>query len=148
MLFISTSGHGYLRITHNQLRKSMQLGFVPTSFSYVTKSFVLLEEDCDADSYMQTIFPEPFQKKLEWGKVKSIHQNTISRKYLSTPETLSELEHILDIYSIPEKFIGKTMHLFIGNSRVIIGTHKSGYLYNDESGITYYMPFHNIKEII
>jgi hypothetical protein len=40
------------------------------------------------------------------------------------------------------------MKLFFGNPYTIIGTHKSGYLYKDENDTTYYMPFHEIKEIV
>ena len=53
MKFISSSAHGYLKITPNQLKVAMRAGFEPTSYSMFSKSSVLLEEDCDAGGYMK-----------------------------------------------------------------------------------------------
>ena len=147
MKFISTSGHGYLSITPNQLRVAMRKGFEPTSYSMFSKSQVLLEEDCDAGAYMATMIPNDIERALKWKSIKDVSQDSINQlKYISTPETLEVFEAKLDFLTIQRKFVGMTMITTDGESHKIISTQKNGYIYND--GQTWNMPLYRISEIV
>ena len=147
MKFISTSGHGYLSITPNQLKVAMRKGFEPTSYSMFSKSQVLLEEDVDAGAYMQVMIPNDIERALKWKSIKEIHQDSINhRRYLSTPKTLEVFEAKLDFLTIQRKFVGMTMITTDGESHKIVSTQKNGYIYND--GVTYNMPLFRISEIV
>jgi hypothetical protein len=49
-VFISDSGHGWLRVPHAELKAS---GVKPSPFSYFDAENAYLEEDCDAPAYIQ-----------------------------------------------------------------------------------------------
>lgn len=72
MKFIITNGHGYLQITHKQLKTALDCGFKPTQYSFIGKSRVLLEEDCDAPRYLSTT-------NASLNGVKTIYQQDIRR---------------------------------------------------------------------
>ena len=110
MVFISTAGHGYLKVTINQLKKAYSLGFKPTSFSFFNASTVLLEEDCDMPNFMKIMFPIDSIRINKLKRMKYIEQNDINRRiYSSTPASLNEFEDGLKIYTLNSSFIGKYM---------------------------------------
>ncbi len=146
MKFISTAGHGYLQITPNQLKVAMRKGFVPTSYSMFSKSQVLLEEDCDLSGYMVTMFGDDRQEKM--NSIKSIHQDNISRNYMSTPPTLNQFEEMLKIYDVSNFSLGMVMTDDRNNKYEIIGSQKNGYIYYSEAdSCKYNMPFFRIVKI-
>jgi len=147
MKFISTAGHGFLSVTPNQLKKAMGLGFKPTCYSFVNKSSVLLEEDCDAGAFMDAMYGEG--RGAKWQTIKSTYQNDINRnKYSSTPETLAELEEILKVYDTSNFKVGDILTTTNGVTETIVGQQKNGYIYYDkEEGRHYCMPFQRIAKI-
>ena len=147
MKFISTSGHGYLQITPNQLKVAMRKGYEPTSYSMFSKSQVLLEEDCDAGAYMKVMIPNDIERALKWKSITDKYQDSINHSsYVSTPKTLELFEAKLDFLTIQRKFVGMTMITTSGESHKIISTQKNGYIYND--GTLYNMPLYRISEIV
>ena len=74
MKFISTAGHGYLQVTHAQLRRS---GFLPSTYSFLNKRIVLLEEDCDAQGFLD----KEKEEGRDWqaNGFKEVHQSDIRR---------------------------------------------------------------------
>jgi len=151
MTFINTTGHGYLKITPNQLKKAYIKGFKPTSFSFFNKNNVLLEEDCDFSNYIKTMFPNDEDKKNFITNLKNIHQNDINRNiYSSTPETFEEFEQKMDIFSLNIKYIGEYFVDIFNKSYKITGVQRSGckgYLYNYKNN-TWVMPSTNIVRIL
>jgi len=137
MTFISTAGHGYLKVTINQLKKAMLKGFKPTSFSFYNKTNALLEEDCDLVNFLKSYFGEEKYKE-EWKKIKDIYQNDINRtSYKRTPDTLSELDKGLNILSLNIDFIGRTMITTYGETYTISSIQNrwtKGYIYKSEEG--------------
>lgn len=92
MHFISTSGHGYLRISLNQFFKARARGFIPSSYSYINTKCVLLEEDCDATEYLKKYNPK---KWVERDKIRVVYQNDINRnRYYHT--STSSFQDIID----------------------------------------------------
>jgi hypothetical protein len=147
MKFLSTSSHGYLIITPNQLKVAMKKGYVPTAYSMFSKSQVLLEEDCDAGAYMKVMIPNDIERALKWKSIKEVYQNSINHnKYIGTPPTLKEFEAKLDFLTIQRKFVGMTMITTNGEKHKIISTQKNGYIYND--GQLWNMPLYRISEIV
>jgi len=147
MKFISTSSHGYLSITPNQMKVAMKKGFVPTCYSMFSKSRVLLEEDYDCRAYMAIMYPNDMERALKWKSIKETYQDSINHsKYIATPPTLEEFEAKLDFLTIQRKFIGMTMITTNGERHKIISTQKNGYIYND--GQTWNMPPYRIAEIV
>jgi len=74
MKFISTSGHGYLRVTKKQLTKAQSAGFKPTSYSFYNDTCALLEEDIDCGNFLNFYY---LGKTIP--KFNSVHQNDINR---------------------------------------------------------------------
>ena len=74
MLFISTSGHGYLRVTLNQLKTAIDKGFTPTSYSFINSNAALLEEDNDSTSFLKAM-----GKWDQRGNIKTRYQNDINK---------------------------------------------------------------------
>lgn len=147
MIFVSTLGHGYLKITPNQLKVAMRKGFEPTSYSMFSKSQVLLEEDCDAGGYMKAMIPNDIERALKWKSIKDVSQNSINHsRYMSTPKTEVEFIAKLEIFTPQRKHIGMTLITTNGFSYKITGRQDNGYHYED--GGTYNMPFHRIYEIV
>jgi len=73
MKFISTSGHGYLVVTKNQLAKATALGVEFSKYSFYNEKVALLEEDVDAGKYLMTMFPDGGEK------LNIVYQNDINR---------------------------------------------------------------------
>jgi hypothetical protein len=146
MIFFSTSGHGYLRISINQLKAAYRKGFVPTSYSMFSKSQVLLEEDCDAPEYMKVMFGDKRQEKF--NNIKTKYQNTISHNYMSTPPTLNQFEEMVAIYNPNNYSLSMIMTDDRNNKYEIIGSQKNGYIYYSKvDNCKYNMPFHRITKI-
>jgi len=147
MKFITTSGHGYLEITVNQLKVAMRKGFKPTGYSMFSKSRVLLEEDCDAPKYMETMIPVKFDRFAKWKSMKNVYQNNINKsKYMNTPDNIDTFEQMLDIYNQDNKIVGMIMTDWNDEQFSIIGKQKNGYIYRSETG-TWLMPFNRITKI-
>jgi hypothetical protein len=149
MTFISTSGHGYLKITPKQLKKALDLGYEPTTFSFMNKSSVLLEEDLDAGAYLKTLYPNDEDRQQAWKKIKTVYQNDINRNiYGIIPTTSEEFDEKVKIYTLSTENIGKTMKTIFNEEYKILNVYKSkGYIYRNKDSNIYYMPIHNIKEI-
>lgn len=83
MIFITTEGHGYLKVTHKQLHTAILKGFKPSAYPYLTKSHALLEEDCDASAFLATFDNPP--------PVKHKHQRDINRNLYDaiTPQVVA-----------------------------------------------------------
>lgn len=143
MVFISTSGHGYLKVTTNQLLGAMKRGFKPTSFSFFNKSSVLLEEDCDMPGFIKSITNNDEEKKEFYKSIKDISQNDINRKlYSSLPDNITDFENMLSIWNLSRNNIGKTMVDIWGDSHTITGIQDKGtkgYLYRDSVNNTLYV---------
>jgi len=149
MKFISTSSHGYLSITPNQMKVAMRKGYEPTFYSMFSKSQVLLEEDCDASAYMATMYPNDIERALKWKSIKEIHQANINHgKYVATPPTVKEFEAKLDLLSIQQKYVGMTMVTTSGDRYKIISTQRNGYIFNDKNNQMWNMPLNRIAEIV
>lgn len=79
MHFISTSGHGYLRITISQFKKAYRKGFRPSTCSYINNNSVLLEEDNDMIDYLKNY-------TARWSsrdKIHTLYQEDINRNLYS-----------------------------------------------------------------
>jgi len=147
MKFLSTSSHGYLIITPNQLKVAMRKGYEPTGYSMFSKSQVLLEEDVDAGAYMRVMIPNDIERALKWKSITTKYQDSINHnKYIGTPQTLEEFEAKLDFLTIQRKFVGMTMITTNGEKHKIVSTQKNGYIYND--GTLYNMPVYRISKIV
>ena len=75
MKFISTSGHGYLRVTKKQLQKAMNKGYKPTGYSLFNDKCAMLEEDVDLGNFLNFYYigkeiPKTFS---------TVYQNDINR---------------------------------------------------------------------
>ena len=146
MTYISTAGHGFLKVTISQLKKAMKNGFEPTSFSFVNKSGALLEEDVDAGEFLRAYYGEDdYQEKAK--SIKDKYQDDINReKYQATPPTLAELEEQLNIYDQSLWSVGDIMKTYNNEEYAIIGRQSNGYIYR-EGGTRYCMPFARIIKI-
>ena len=146
MTFISTSGHGYLKITINQLKSALKKGFKPTSFSFMNSKTVLLEEDLDAPSFLDIMFEDLSKEEIN-KKIKIVSQNNINKnKYSKIAQSLSELNNILSIYNKKLWKKGDIMFAFDDKKLAIEFSHKNGYVYK-ENNEYYLMPFHYISKI-
>jgi hypothetical protein len=63
--FISTSGHGYLKVTLKQALEAMYRGAVFTDYSFMSFSHALLEEDIDAGTYIRFMGDENIKDKYQ-----------------------------------------------------------------------------------
>ena len=65
--FISDSGHGWLRVPLSHIPKEVKEEISP--YSYMTKQYAFLEEDCDADLFLsQTVFSYTTEERVAWFK--------------------------------------------------------------------------------
>ena len=55
MKFISTSGHGYLKITRKKLAVAIDKGYKPSVYSFYNDKIALLEEDSDLGKYLEVM---------------------------------------------------------------------------------------------
>ena len=144
MKMIITCSHGYISMTINEFKKGLKKGFVPTTYSMMSKSRVLLEEDVDAPNYMKCMYPDTYSKK--WQTMKTTHQNTINHnKYMTIAITLEELEDKVAIYDKNNYRLGDKMITSNGTYN-IKGYQKDGYVYIDDNGM-WLMPFARIQKI-
>lgn len=88
MHFISTSGHGYLKISLKQFEKAYKVGFRPTPYSYINHNTVLLEEDIDSFNYLCNFNKKKYEQR---DKIRVVHQKDINRmKYYITLDSTVE----------------------------------------------------------
>jgi len=148
MTFISTTGHGYLQITHNQLKKAILMGFKPTTCSFINKRNVLLEEDCDAPAFMKVFFADEYQEK--WQSMQSKHQDNINRNACFViPTSLEEFVNFKDRI-IDYANLKKDMVLISQNNDKFYATgsyQKRSAIVKDIFGTVWTLPFNNVKEI-
>lgn len=151
MTFISTAGHGYLKITHNQLKKAYEKGFKPTNYSYMNRTTVLLEEDCDMNGYMKTMFKDDEIIKDKYRTIKDKYQNDIKRNnYTFTPDNMEEYLIKMNILKLDSSLIGKTFVDIYGDKHIAINVQKSGikgYIYKSENDV-FVMPSQDIVEFL
>ena len=62
MMWIATPGHGYLRVTQEEYNFNKG-DFIASNYSYQSKDYIYLEEDCDASDFLKAMHPE------EWRNV-------------------------------------------------------------------------------
>ena len=96
--FISTSGHGYLKVTLNQLLKAMENGMKPTGYSMVSRAgnYALLEEDVDAGRYLDAM-DIPLE---EYRAYRTQYQEGINdQKYKQIPQSIEALEEWIETVS-------------------------------------------------
>jgi len=74
MKFISTSGHGYLRVTRNQVNRAIVKGYKPSNYSFYNDKCAMLEEDCDAGEFLKIMFPDK-----KFNEIPDTYQNDINR---------------------------------------------------------------------
>lgn len=77
MKFISTAGHGYLRVTIKQVNKAIENGYKPSQYSFYNSKVALLEEDGDMLGYLKTMFPDTYKTKFK--TIPDTYQNDINR---------------------------------------------------------------------
>lgn len=88
MEFISTSGHGYLKVTLNQLIDAMQEGFEPTGYSYLSFTHAFLEEDVDASNFLEAMGID----YTSTHAMKDTHQKDIDRESKFSSGLAEDLE--------------------------------------------------------
>ena len=148
MTFISTTGHGYLQITHNQLKKALIMGYKPSTCSFINKRNVLLEEDCDMPDFMKVFFKDDYQEK--WKDMQSKHRDNINRNSCFViPTSLEEFDtfksKIIDYANLK-----KDMVLISLNEDKFYATgsyQKRSAIVKDVFGTVWTLPFANVKEI-
>lgn len=148
MTFISTAGHGFLQITHNQLKQAMQKGFEPTTCSFINQRNVLLEEDCDATSFMKIFFKDDYKEK--WQAMQSKSQDDINRNLLSViPTTIEEYEtyknKIINYYNL---VLNTVIMSYNDEKFYATGKYqKNKAIVKDIYGTILTLSFNNVKEI-
>lgn len=55
MIFISTAGHGYLKVTFNQLNTAIKKGFKCSEYSFFNGNCALLEENVDMPNFIRVM---------------------------------------------------------------------------------------------
>lgn len=82
--YISTSSHGYLKLTFNQFLKVYKEGFRPSFYSYISNTkehYVLLEHDYDMEDYLK------FTGELGHADIREIYRDINNRKYTNFSTT-------------------------------------------------------------
>lgn len=70
MIFITTAGHGYLKITIKQLNDSIDKGAKYSNYSFKNRRVALLEEDVDYSEFLRVTgidhksIPETYQEDI------------------------------------------------------------------------------------
>ena len=144
MTFISTAGHGYLKITINQLKKALTKGYVPTTYSMMNKSIALLEEDTDAGEFAKIM-------NIDWEKITQKHQDNINKNIYDTIAT--NLEELEDYKKKIEMFsnskIGDKLFSYSGQEYTSYGTfQKKSLIVTDTNGQMWALKFTNVDKII
>jgi hypothetical protein len=144
MTFISTAGHGYLKITINQLKKALLKGYVPTTYSMMNKSNALLEEDVDAGEFARIM-------KIDWKNITQKHQDNINKNLYDTIATnLEELEEYKNkIEMFKNSKIGDKLISYSGQEFTSYGTfQKKSLIVTDLNGKMWALKFSNVDKII
>jgi len=166
MKFISTASHGYLKITHNQLKNALLKGYKPSTYSLISpfSNTVLLEEDCDYPDYINFLLNEKYKdtddseernnfKKELINSIEDKYQNYINHnKYLSIPTSYTKFEKFIekrDTYLSAKKgykLISLSNEHFISTGNFM----KNGkdLIVVDKNNKLFYLPFRNVKTII
>lgn len=89
--FYEDAGHGWLRVPITELIE-LNIQNEITSFSYIDDEYVYLEEDQDADIYVNKRFPSEYERKLFYQMCENIYHEdswirNLKRYYPEEPET-------------------------------------------------------------
>ena len=144
MTFISTAGHGYLKITINQLKKALLKGYVPTTYSMMNKSNALLEEDVDAGEFARIM-------NIDWKNITQKHQDNINKNLYDTIATnLEELEEYKNkIEMFKNSKIGDKLISYSGQEFTSYGTFQNkSLIVTDLNGKMWALKFSNVDKII
>jgi len=144
MTFISTSGHGYLKITINQLKKALLKGYIPTTYSMMNKSNALLEEDVDAGEFARIM-------NIDWKNITQKHQDNINKNLYDTIATnLEELEEYNNkIEMFKNSKVGDKLISYSGQEFTSYGSfQKKSLIVTDVNGKMWALKFSNVDKII
>jgi hypothetical protein len=143
MTFISTCGHGYLKITLNQLIKAMKRGFQPTSYSFQFGNSVYLEEDCDFSEFLKTM------TEINPAEIKSIYQDDIQKnRYNTIPLTLDDANERLTALSTYDHVPYGSIITAFGKEYTVLGYAQKKLIACNENGDRWTFPKNIITKIV
>ena len=89
--WIVDPGHGWLEVTIPQVIKAMEAGFIPSDYSYMTKTNAFLEEDVDAGRFLWAMGWEDKEFRTK-------HINRFDRTRQRLPDSPEAVEDMLDFF--------------------------------------------------
>ena len=100
MEFISTAGHGYLKVTHNQLLRAYKSGFSPSTASFFSLAgYALLEEDVDMPKFI-----EAYPGDIDLASIKDRYQERINTdSYVPLPGNINDYKDLMKFAKIRER---------------------------------------------